>query len=275
MARLASVDDDMVSNGLASYNGALVGCAFAVFLPGTWAPEIALASAVGGAFTPILAVALKNSLSMPQWTLAFNFTVLPPLLYHKPFSQPPPADAPAVIAAPCPTTLLTISAPRAHLCAGCARQAAEAAVTAVDWALSPLVGISQIFVVQNALSGALILGGIAVYSKEAAAHTLLGSSIGVATGVAMGADPSAITAGLWGFNPALTSLAVSVFFTPSCASLKPLHPPRWDGKSARFSAASRMTRGTTCTAVAYGAVRVRLQLGCIASLRVALAPHPS
>jgi urea transporter len=57
-------------------------------------------------------------------------------------------------------------------------QAAEAAVTAVDWALSPLVGISQIFVVQNALSGALILGGIAVYSKEAAAHTLLGSSIG-------------------------------------------------------------------------------------------------
>jgi urea transporter len=103
MARLASVDDDMVSNGLASYNGALVGCAFAVFLPGSWAPEIALASAAGGAFTPMLAVALKNSLSMPQWTLAFNFTVLPPLLYHKPFSQPPPADAPAVITVPCST----------------------------------------------------------------------------------------------------------------------------------------------------------------------------
>jgi urea transporter len=88
-------------------------------------------------------------------------------------------------------------------------------VTAQDWALSPLVGISQIFVVESAISGALILAGIAVYSKEAAAHTLLGSTIGVATGVAMGADPSAITAGLWGFNPALTSLAVSVFFTPS------------------------------------------------------------
>ena len=50
-------------------------------------------------------------------------------------------------------------------------QATEAAVTAVDWALSPLVGISQIFVVENAVSGALILGGIAVYSKEAATHT--------------------------------------------------------------------------------------------------------
>ncbi len=123
------------------------------------------------------------------------------------------------------------------------RQASEAAVTAVDWALSPLVGISQIFVVQNALSGALILGGIAVYSKEAAAHTLLGSSIGVATGVVMGADPSAITAGLWGFNPALTSLAVSVFFTPSCASLKPHHSPRRNRKYAAHFALSRLVTG--------------------------------
>ena len=96
MARAASIDDDMVSNGLASYNGALVGCAFSVFLPGSWDPAIMIASALGGAWTPILAVALKNTFSMPQWTLAFNFTVLPPLLYHKPFSQPPPADAPAV-----------------------------------------------------------------------------------------------------------------------------------------------------------------------------------
>ena len=70
MARAASIDDDMVSNGLASYNGALVGCAFSVFLPGSWDPAIMIASALGGAWTPILAVALKNTFSMPQWTLA-------------------------------------------------------------------------------------------------------------------------------------------------------------------------------------------------------------
>lgn len=90
-----------------------------------------------------------------------------------------------------------------------------AAVTTEQWLLSPLVGISQIFVVNSALSGAIILAGIAVYSREAAAHTLLGSSIGCATGVIMGADPAAICDGLWGFNPALTSLAISVFFTPT------------------------------------------------------------
>jgi urea transporter len=112
MARAASIDDDMVSNGLASYNGALVGCAFSVFLPGSWDPTIMIASALGGAWTPILAVALKNTFSMPQWTLAFNFTVLPPLLYHKPFSQPPPADAPAVRELPrllAPRTVLFLS----------------------------------------------------------------------------------------------------------------------------------------------------------------------
>ena len=43
-ARICSIDDDMVSNGLASYNGALVGCAFAVFLPmhGVSVPLIAV-----------------------------------------------------------------------------------------------------------------------------------------------------------------------------------------------------------------------------------------
>ena len=50
-----------------------------------------------------------------------------------------------------------------------------------------------------------------------AAHTLLGSAIGCGVGVAMGAPASEITAGLWGFNSCLTSLAVSVFFVASAA----------------------------------------------------------
>ena len=65
----------MVSNGLASYNGALVGCAFSVFLPGEWVPEIAAASAAGGAVSTILAVSLKNILTMPQCA-----SLLPPPL---------------------------------------------------------------------------------------------------------------------------------------------------------------------------------------------------
>ena len=118
--------------------------------------------------------------------------MIPPLLYHN------NATKAAVAAAEAPPAAAEV-----------------AAVTTEQCLLSPLVGISQIFVVNNALSGAIILAGIAVYSREAAAHTLLGSSIGCATGVIMGADPAAICDGLWGFNPALTSLAISVFFTPT------------------------------------------------------------
>ena len=70
----------MVSNGLASYNGALVGCAFSVFLPGEWVPEIAAASAVGGAVSTILAVSLKNILTMPQCAPSSLLPFHPPLL---------------------------------------------------------------------------------------------------------------------------------------------------------------------------------------------------
>jgi urea transporter len=202
-ARVAGIDDDMVSNGLASYNGALVGCAFTVFLPETLpTAALAAASAAGGATTSILAVALKNTLTMPQWTFAFNFTTLPALLYVQPFNKPTAADSSS-----------------ADTAAAVVAEVAATQPTTAEWITSPLVGISQIFVVESALSGALILAGIAVYSRECAAHTLLGSSVGIATGVALGVDPSALTAGLWSYNPALTSLAVSVFFVPSPATL--------------------------------------------------------
>lgn len=197
-AKVAGVDDGKVKNGLASYNGALVGCAFAVFLPmqGVSLPCIAAASVAGGATTALLTVSLGNTLSMPQWTLAFNFTCLPALLYAKPFL------AAAEVSGDGGATLA---------------ETADVALTQADWLCAPLVGISQIFVVENAVSGALVLGGIAAYSRGCAAHTLLGSSVGIATGLAMGAPSAELVAGLWSFNPALTSLAVSVFFVHSPA----------------------------------------------------------
>ena len=102
--------------------------------------------------------------------------------------------------------------------AGAAPADPSVAINAMEWACAPLVGISQIFVVNDALSGAMILGAIGLYSPAAAAHTLLGSCVGVGTALALGAPASEIGMGLWGFNPALTSLAVSVFFVPGAPS---------------------------------------------------------
>ena len=59
-------------------------------------------------------------------------------------------------------------------------------IEAIEWACAPLVGISQIFVVNDAVAGGMILGAIGLYSPAAAAHTLLGSSVGVGTALALG-----------------------------------------------------------------------------------------
>ena len=185
-AKVTGLDASAVSAGLAGYNGCLVGCAFSVFLGApAWSSPVALATLLAAAATAPLSAALKPACgSVPQWTWAFNLTTLSVLGYVRPFAEaaPPPAEVP---------------------------------LTAVEWACAPLVGVSQIFVVNSPLSGALLLGGIGYYSPGCAAHTLLGSVVGVATAVGMGAPASEIGMGLWGFNPALTALAVSVFFVPS------------------------------------------------------------
>ena len=210
-ARLISLDDGMVSNGLAGYNGCLVGCAFSVFLGlPAWSPTAAIATVAGAAASAPLAAALKPMCgSVPQWTLSFNIATLSALTALRPLAGAAPAD-PSV------------------------------AISAMEYALSPLVGVSQIFVVNDPICGALLLGGIGMYSPACALHTLGGSVIGVATAVALGAAPTEIGMGLWGFNPALTSLAVSVFFVPGAASY------------------ALATGGAAATAVLFGGAKVAM-----------------
>ena len=88
-----------------------------------------------------------------------------------------------------------------------------------DLFVAPLKGISQIFVVESALSGAVIVGGIANYSPMLAMHAVAGSAIGTLVGVVMGAETAELTMGLWGFNSALTSMGVAVFFVNSTPTM--------------------------------------------------------
>lgn len=183
-ARALRLDAGAISGGLMGYNGCLVGCAFSVFL-GAGPMSTAVATVAGAAASVPIAAALKPACgSVPQFTLAFNIATLSALFAVRPLAGAPPADA-------------------------------AASICALEWLCSPLVGISQIFVVNDALSGAALLGAIGLYSPACAAHTLLGSCVGVATAVACGAPHTEIAMGLWGFNPALASLAVSVFFVAS------------------------------------------------------------
>ena len=163
----------------------LVGCAFAAFLPGAVAPLAA--TAAGAAATAPLSAVLKRACgSTPQFTLAFNAVALSALAYTKPFAVPPPP--------------------------------ADAAIGFADVAATPLVGLSQIFVVDSPVTGAAIAVALAQADTSYATHAINGSVVGSVVGLAMGADPHEVVHGLWGFNSALTALSVAVFFEPSRAS---------------------------------------------------------
>jgi urea transporter len=86
----------------------------------------------------------------------------------------------------------------------------------------PLRGLSQIFVVESALSGLGIAAAISSYSPSLALHALMGSAVGSLTGLVCtgGAAMTDVTAGLWGFNSALTSMGIAVFMVHSSPASK-------------------------------------------------------
>jgi urea transporter len=76
-----------------------------------------------------------------------------------------------------------------------------------------LRGISQLFFANSIVSGLVIIAALAVCSRIAAVFALVGSAVGMLTGLALGASGVAIYNGLWGFNSFDAALAVGgVFF---------------------------------------------------------------
>jgi urea transporter len=78
-----------------------------------------------------------------------------------------------------------------------------------------LCGVSQVFLIGNAAAGVIFLVALLVNSVWAAVFALAGSMLAVATALVLGAAPNAVMAGLYGFSPVLTAIAVgTVFHTP-------------------------------------------------------------
>jgi urea transporter len=79
-----------------------------------------------------------------------------------------------------------------------------------------LTSISQVFLKGHGPVALLLLAGLAVNSLPAALFALLGAATGLITAHALGAESQLITAGLLGFNPVLTAIALgAVFYRPS------------------------------------------------------------
>lgn len=202
-SKFIGLDEDTYKNGLWGYNGALIGCAASVFGP-AYPPYMVLSTILGSAATPVLSASLKNATSLPQWTWPFNIVALTSLLQ---------------------TRSLLESSQSATTDTGLEETVADSSVSTIptteiiDVVSSPLLGISQIFVVGSPLTGAGISAAIYMYSPKLAYHALGGSAVGCAVGVLSGADLSDVCMGLWGYNSALSSMAIGTFFVHSRESM--------------------------------------------------------
>lgn len=175
--------------GLGGFNGILVGAALGTFLdpqPLLWLFAAVVTPPVMRAVSKLCATVGLSALTAPfvlvSWTL---------LLAAQPFTTLGPAEA-----------------------------TAPAQLGWGFWPTAILQGISQVFLVQNPLSGALLLAGLAISSRWAAGLALLGSTLGAALALLAGAPATAVEAGLYGFSPVLTAIALGcTFCSPNARNL--------------------------------------------------------
>jgi urea transporter len=197
-AMLLRVDRESLRQGLYGFNGVLVGAALPTFLshpPALWAYVV-----IGAAASTIFTLALANVVKtwqVPGSTAPFVFTTWLLLLAAYSFARiPAAAMGPAVLPTPTGTTDIQLSG------------SIIASILAKN--------VSQVYLVENVVTGILFLVAIAVSSVRSAIFAVAGSVVSLATTVLLGASGSSVRAGLYGFSAVLTAIAVgAVFNTPS------------------------------------------------------------
>ncbi len=186
----------LLRSGMFGFNGALVAIALLTFLePGalTW-----LCVVLAAVCATLLMAALLEAFaqwSLPALTAPF---VLVALLFF-------------LAAARFGRLLTTGQLPTAALPANAV---VEGVVTAATVGEGVLRGIGQVFFQANLLSGVLFALGLLAASRRACVMALVGALAGALVAWGMGAAEPAIRAGMFGFNSALTAIALGSVFLP-------------------------------------------------------------
>jgi len=193
------VDADALAAGLYGYNGILVGLALATFLapsPLLWGYVV-----LGAAVSVVAMLGTANVTKTWQVSaLTFPFVLTTWLLLLAAFAF-------AGVGAHVPSY------------AGELEPLDPAASNPLD--LAAFIGgifnsISQVFLKGSMVSALLFLAGLAVSSLAAAGFALAGAVLAVTSAHILGAESELISAGLLGFSPVLTAIALgTVFHRPS------------------------------------------------------------
>ncbi|MFW8567232.1 urea transporter [Orrella sp. 11846] len=194
-AYVLNVDDESLNTGLFGFNGVLVGVALPTFLSAT--PSLWFYIIIGSAISTVVTAAFSSTITK-IWKI-------------------PGSTGPFVL-----TAWLLVAGAYAF---GDLNLISEKAVLPTDYtnglidipSAYELVqiffrNIGQVFLLGSTISGVLVLIGIFVASVPAGIAAVLGSIIAMAVSIGLGANAETISAGLFGFSPVLTAIAVGVVF---------------------------------------------------------------
>ncbi len=198
-AQWLHVEQAGLDAGLYGFNAYLVGLALPTFM--TSSPLLWAYVVLGAAVSVVVMLAISNVLkpwSVSALTAPFVLTAWLLLLATNAFSGLQGG------ALPRSETVVPIDASAAN------------PLHIGDFVQGALTSITQVFLKGHGPAALLLLAGLAVSSRAAAAFALLGALVAVVTAHALGAESDLITAGLLGFSPVLTAVALgAVFYRPS------------------------------------------------------------
>jgi urea transporter len=199
--KLVRVDAPSLRSGLYGFNGILVGAGLATFVQGEG--FLAVAYIALGAVVSVYAMSALSSVlaawKTPALTSPFVLVCCWMLLAAYGLSQLSTSGlGPAVLP---------------HAASGASGSLLDPLFLLEAW----LKGVGQVFLVGNAVTGAIFVVALAVSSWRAALFALLGSAAGMGTALAFGASRAAVGEGLYGFSAVLTAIALGATFYPSSA----------------------------------------------------------
>lgn len=195
-------DRDALRMGLFGFNGMLLGAGIPTFLANT--PVMWIVLIFAAAVVTVVTLATDNLLSYrrtPGLTFPYVLTTWLVLLaaYRLAGLQ---------IAGP-PSAMLVSPA-----------QSTGAPIGILAFLHASLVSVSQVYFVDNAISGAIFLVALVIHSRWCAGLAAIGAMTGVAGALLIGADRTMILHGLWGYSAVLTAPAIGcIFMKPSPRAL--------------------------------------------------------
>ncbi|XP_071386728.1 LOW QUALITY PROTEIN: urea transporter 2-like [Centroberyx affinis] len=189
---------EAISAGLYGYNGTLVGMLMAVFsAKGNWYWWLLLPNIFMSMLCPVVSSALSSVTAkwdLPVFTLPFNILVC---LHIAATGASHPYFPEMVIQPQSPLHLPNNTIERLNFS---------------QLFLAVPVGVGQVYGCDGPWTGGLFLLALLLCSPTICLHAMLGSAAGMLSGLALAAPHGDIYSGLWGYNSALSCIAIGGMF---------------------------------------------------------------